>query len=475
MSKIKKNVIRSNRDEGVTQQILNQQAASNLETTGFRDQQIRRRLLEKLSQATRAILGNAGALTLAGRLDLIVKHTAEILQAECAGIFLAHQDGFLRLEASVGHHKNGFPKGMEIRVISGEKTGLTGHIVAEGKLVNLSGKALSTHPAVKGLPAHAKSKECHSLLAIPIKRIDAGKETLVGLLRADNKISTHHPFQFDTQFSQEDEWVLQMLAGMVVEAIDNDKLVKDLAERERLLEKLISISPTAIIANDEYGVINVFNQQAKDILGYSSGEIIGKHVSSLYENPQDAFEIGQLVRDDSQNRIANYNTMLRSKTGEKVPIRLTATTVNSSQGELRVGYFEDLTILRRNEAHLQVSYQASQQLISSQDPHTILDEIIQNAEAAFRAVTVSMVLMDKWGQLLHTMTSKNFVPADSSDIVRSNGLSMQLLNAGKPLIIPDINKQPNVNPSEFWQSKQSAIGLPLSLREQAIGVMWLFF
>jgi len=206
--------------------------------------------LQRLSQISNEIMSNLGSMPLDDRLNLIASYAAEILEAESCGILLVKREGYLSLEASVGHREGGFEKGKELAIRSGPKTGLTGHIAFEGKIFNADRKELDSHFAVKGEPPLAASGQCYSLLAIPLKKSIESEEKLVGLLRADNKKGENEKAGPTIRFNQEDEWILNFFAKAVVVAIESAELVKQLSEQKNHLELLLKASNTVAQAEN---------------------------------------------------------------------------------------------------------------------------------------------------------------------------------------------------------------------------------
>lgn len=304
--------------------------------------------LEKLSLATKEIMDNLGKMSLDDRLTLIAKHAADILEAETSGIFLVKQPNFLSLEASYGHVKGGFQKGKTFAIRSGSKTGLTGHIAAEGELFNAYGDELVNHPAARGsIGSHLPSGQCYSLLAIPLKKQIDQKEKLVGLLRIDNKKDRHGSPSLTLGFTQEDEWILTIFAETVLVAIDAAGLVKELSGQKNHLERLVASSPNGIVANDTHGLVTEFNGQAEQILGYSAREAMQMHVREFFSDPNAPLEIGKLLRASHDGKLRNHETFVKDRNGTRIPIRLSTTWLYDGEQKRigAVGYFEDLRFI----------------------------------------------------------------------------------------------------------------------------------
>lgn len=121
------------------------------------------------------------------------------------------------------------------------------------------------------------------------------------------------------------------------------------AEIERMhefQEKLIMTSGDGIIANDREGNILIFNEGAEKILGYSREEVVGKtNVRDIYP-PGVARQVKKMIYcpgHSGSGRLVAYETVCLSKSGEEVPIELSASLIFEDDQEVgTVGFFRDL-------------------------------------------------------------------------------------------------------------------------------------
>lgn len=138
---------------------------------------------------------------------------------------------------------------------------------------------------------------------------------------------------------------------------------KDMREVKRLKQELhtlfefehnlIQSSIDAIIASDRDGCIIVFNQQAEKLLGYSAYEMIMKMSFNELFPPAMLEELkNELASDDhgGENRLLFFETYMINKTGDKIPVQLSATVMFDQGEEIgMVGFFRDLREIRRME------------------------------------------------------------------------------------------------------------------------------
>ncbi len=121
------------------------------------------------------------------------------------------------------------------------------------------------------------------------------------------------------------------------------------AEIERMhefQEKLIMTSSDGIIANDREGNILIFNEGAEKILGYRREEVVGKiNVRDIYPGGE-ARKVKKMIYSPEYGgpgRLVAYETVCISKSGEEVPIELSAALIFEDDREVgTVGFFRDL-------------------------------------------------------------------------------------------------------------------------------------
>ena len=191
-----------------------------------------------------------------------------------------------------------------------------------------------------------------NLVAIPLV---AGDEK-VGVLEVLNKAGGE-------PFYEDDRLLLQSIAEEIAFAIRNANTCEEkqtlAGEIQRMHEfqtKLIQTSNDGIIANDQRGDIIIFNEGAEKILGYRQDEVIGKiTVGQLYP-PGVAQEIRAKIDSPEYGgagRLIHYETIGLSKTGEQIPVELSASLIYGNDHEVTtVGFFRDLRERRQLQEKL---------------------------------------------------------------------------------------------------------------------------
>ena len=141
---------------------------------------------------------------------------------------------------------------------------------------------------------------------------------------------------------------------------DLERMVKETSEElikhHEIEHNLIQTSMDGIIANDRQGNIIIFSEGAERIYGYTREEAVSSiHVTKLYPEGQ-ARHIKKMIYGNEHGgpgRLINYSVEVLTKTGELVPILLSATVLYQRGEEVAtVGYFKDMREVIRLEQEL---------------------------------------------------------------------------------------------------------------------------
>jgi PAS domain S-box-containing protein len=439
--------------------------------------------LERLAQSSRELMGNLDGMSLQERLMLIARYSAEILQAETAGVFRAH-DGEIVLEAGYGQEGELKPGKIRLQIHDKPGGGLTGYIAYHGKLFNAKGEELKSHFAVAGSPAHAPSGNCYSLLAIPLKKRTSEGDKLIGLIRVDNKKSKDGKALATLGFSAEDESILSIFAEAAEVAIESAELVDRLKERKDFQERLIASSPDGIISVDRAGRVTEFNKRAEEILRFSKDKILGKPVFSLYLDPEEPYRLVHMLRHSADGYVRSHETVVLSSEQERIPIIQSSTWLFNARGRRigSVGYFQDLrqreALERREVFLLWASKAVAQAGTLDEGLQSLAERLVSLLERSFCGILL-LNEDDKTRSLTLRAASQGGDPTWSSSrqkVVLSEwpGLEKRL-EVGEPLLLERIDdrSRPNLErlskllalPGEI----HSLLVVPLKIGEQLVG------
>lgn len=119
---------------------------------------------------------------------------------------------------------------------------------------------------------------------------------------------------------------------------------------ERLLENSLDI----VIAVDHQGQIIFYNDGAYQTLGYTSAEIRGKPVTTVYPSLEEARRVMAAMRSGESgesSQVKNFETVLVGKNGEHIPVAISGSIIYDETGtEIgSIGFLKDLREIRRRD------------------------------------------------------------------------------------------------------------------------------
>ena len=90
-------------------------------------------------------------------------------------------------------------------------------------------------------------------------------------------------------------------------------------------------------------------------------EALGRQVEYLYFDPKEPRKIGKMLHLSADGKVANYETFVKSKYGQKIPIRYSCTWLYDSNGKRirSVDYFEDLRPAIERERRIELLLKAN--------------------------------------------------------------------------------------------------------------------
>ncbi|MFQ5977892.1 MAG: PAS domain S-box protein [Candidatus Heimdallarchaeota archaeon] len=137
------------------------------------------------------------------------------------------------------------------------------------------------------------------------------------------------------------------------EIIERKQAEKALRESEEKYRELVEKLHDGVIAEDSEAIITFLNPRAAELLGYASDELIGQHVRITIPKEEEL-----KIRNEATNRTrgisSSYETTLLKKTGETIPVQISATPLFLASGEFRgiLSVFTDLSKLKKAQQEL---------------------------------------------------------------------------------------------------------------------------
>ena len=187
-------------------------------------------------------------------------------------------------------------------------------------------------------------------------------------------------------------------AGTIIAA---SKIARNITEQKMsfaLNERLAAIvesSDDAIISKDLQGYIRTWNKGAERIFGYTSDEIIGRHISTLAA-PDRVDEIPNILdRIRRGERVDHYQTKRKTKSGRILTVSLTVSPIRDAAGTI-VGASKVARDITDRERHEQELRQANDALSrSNADLQQFVYSASHDLQEPLRMVSIYSELLKK--------------------------------------------------------------------------------
>lgn len=121
---------------------------------------------------------------------------------------------------------------------------------------------------------------------------------------------------------------------------------------QNYLKRLMESSPDIIIAVDREGTIIYYNDGARRVLRFTPEEIIGQKVTRIYRSLDDARQVMKALRESPDGgRISSFETVLRDKDNEEIPVAISGSLIYDEQGNEigSIGFARDIRRMRQRE------------------------------------------------------------------------------------------------------------------------------
>jgi PAS domain S-box-containing protein len=119
-------------------------------------------------------------------------------------------------------------------------------------------------------------------------------------------------------------------------------------------QKLVESCPDIIIAVDKKGTIIFYNDGARQNLGFTQEEMLGKSVLEVYPSREEAKKVMAAMRcgeGGERGKIRNFETTFKTKRGEMIPVAISASVIYDEQGSEigSIGFAKDIREIRRRD------------------------------------------------------------------------------------------------------------------------------
>ena len=177
-------------------------------------------------------------------------------------------------------------------------------------------------------------------------------------------------------------------------------------------EKLLESSPDIVVAVDREGAIVFYNDGARQTLGYSPEEVLGKPVELLYPSRDEAKRVMRAMRSVEHaepGKVKNFETIFTAKGGEQIPVAISGSIILGEGGEAgSIGFAKDLREIRRHDQLVTLGEIAVSLAHEINNPLEVITNTLEILEESVRrnASDEQMVIDDERFEALQRELSK---------------------------------------------------------------------
>ncbi|HXX47668.1 MAG TPA: response regulator [Myxococcota bacterium] len=123
---------------------------------------------------------------------------------------------------------------------------------------------------------------------------------------------------------------------------------------KEMLERLIEASPDIVVATAADGTVQYYNDGARENLGYSRLEIIGRYVAELYPSLDEARRVMTAMRGPEHGgpgRVVNFPTTFVAKDGHELSVAISGVILYDAneKEEGTIGFAKDISEIKRRD------------------------------------------------------------------------------------------------------------------------------
>ena len=175
----------------------------------------------------------------------------------------------------------------------------------------------------------------------------------------------------------------QAVMLMARDVSQRNRALKKAAARENHIRKIMDTVVDGIITFDRRGIIETINPAAESIFGYDPGELIGRNVRILMDEPLAADHAGYVEdeADSERTRIlgTDYQVEGRRRDGSKFPVEIAVGMLKEGLRRIYIGALRDITERKEHEERLHY--------LATRDPLTRMPNRRLFAERLEEAIT----------------------------------------------------------------------------------------
>lgn len=263
----------------------------------------------------------------------------------------------------------------------------------------------------------------------------------------------------------------------VISDLSKQKEYENQIKREKaFLENLYNSIPAAIVITNTDGIISMVNKEFTNMFGYTSEEAVGGNINELIVPPEfrdEAYSIDKLAE---QNKKEVRQTLRRDKSGTKIHVSLTATSISvNDEVVANLGIYRDITSERKGLLLQEILFNISTAALRQFNIKEIYPTIVSELGKIWDTNNFYIVLYDK---VTNALSLPFFVDEKDQfeDIPAKGTITGWVINNNRSVLLneEDMKRMEDAGeidlvgtPCKVW------MGVPLKVEGEIIGVMCL--
>ena len=150
----------------------------------------------------------------------------------------------------------------------------------------------------------------------------------------------------------------------------------ELIQTKEYMESMINSLVDPMVTTDVRGIITSFREGVQEFLGYTSEEMIGKHISLCYKDgKEEAKRIMMALEKDG--KLKNYEAVFVSKDGRGIPSLLSASFLRDTEGKITgtLGIAKNISEIKRLEDDLKDTKDFLERILESSTDAIVTTDI----------------------------------------------------------------------------------------------------
>jgi PAS domain S-box-containing protein len=296
-----------------------------------------------------------------------------------------------------------------------------------------------------------------SYLSIPIKV----KDEILGVISIMTKE--------EREFSTDEIRLLSTFAEQAGQAILRARLFSILRESEERYRTMVETANDLIWTLDREGRFTYVNKRAEELSGYKFEEWKGRNFVPLIV-PEDLPKVEKVFRETLKGKPQSYEVRVYKKDGGILVLSVNTAPIYKN-GEVvgTVSFGRDITEQRALEAKLSTIYKVANEMALCKSVEEIINTGLDAVLEIMKLKNVYLFLVDEKRNELYVKAYRGIKEDIRLSLDSDRGVTVWVAKTRKPLIVPDVRKEPKY--VEGKHKMLSEMAVPLIVKDRVIGVL----